>query len=284
MKTAIFAFALGITIAIQAQTPPNPLAPPTAPGAPGLPASPALPNLPATPASPGFSTQPSITGGSNAFSGSLTTNRFGAMHGDLSSALQVLQNDLQQSLTLLAGFNANASLIAPAGFQALPGVSTVPTVPPMAGSPSLAQNLGVAPGANLAANVAVNPAGGTASPTPPTAFGFSSNAPVPAGALAPAGTGVSNVFALNGGLAGTNSTAGTGAPVTAALLLILENDMQRMLPELAAINGGLGVAPSSLSTNAAGVSTNRFTTMPNTVTPRTTTPTATPRVLTPTGR
>src|SRR5437588_9443032 len=143
MKRAICSFGILITLGLQAATPPNPLAAPPTPGAPGLPASPANPTLPATPASPGFSGQTSAAGGTNSVTGLPFTNQFNTLApAELSSALVVLQNNLQQTLNLLAAFDASLSAL-PVGA----GANATPATAPAA---NLGQNFAGNAAANLA--------------------------------------------------------------------------------------------------------------------------------------
>ena len=270
VKTIWF-FAVSVAFSVSAQPPPpNPLGlrPPGSASAPAVPVSPpAVPPVPlaSTPAIP-------VT---NAFTDFAFTNQFGTNFtaGNLPVVLANLQNDLNQALTLLAEFNANLGLGGGQGLQ----LTTTPDQGAPGGPANFAQNLASSAGANLSANLAAN----VATPTAPNTVGTP--------ALAPPPTGVTNALGLStsfGGGIGTNISSQTVAPDTARLLIMLQNDMERLLPNLAAFTGGSIALPSglpanSLNTNPPGTFiTNQF------VFPRTTTATrsVTPQPLTPTGQ
>lgn len=139
----------------------------------------------------------------------------------LSESLVSLQTSVQQALPLLTSFNDNFDFISLSGTSA---AATPAHNPPG----NFAVNLGV----NFATNLAVN----TAVPTGGSLF----NAPANAAAQIPPGIsqGVATI------------------PVTRHVLralLVLQSDLQRMMPLLNALNGGATNLPGSF-TNLFGVS------------------------------
>src|SRR5258706_8869561 len=94
----------------QPDTPFSPRGLPASPVNSGLPASPVNPGLPASPVNPG------LPGFTNSI-GPWFTNSMGSnvISADMSALLVNLQNDMQQLLPLLAGFNNNVS-----GLNSLP--------------------------------------------------------------------------------------------------------------------------------------------------------------------
>jgi len=285
MKPVICTLGILIALGAAAQTPPNPLAAPRTPAAPGLPASPSNPTLPTTPATPGFSSQTSAAGSTNALGAFALTNQFATNlnAGELATALTSLQIEIQRTLPLIAALEASFGL-------ASSGTTLPPTASSAAGpAANLSQNLAGNAAANLAVNLAGNVATPTAGPpaTPPSVFALGTNAPVPSVPLSPGAGGVTNVTGSSVGSTDLNEIATLNAQRdTIRLLVILENDLERVLPGLAALTGGgvnfpVGAFPNvMIPTNPATGFTNQITTRPTTV-PRTTT---TPRTLTPTGR
>jgi len=191
------------------------------------------------------------------------TNQFGTnfTSGNLPAVLANLQNDLNQALPLLAAFNANV-LGGNLGLQTL----TAPVAGTAGGAANFAQNFGTSSAANMAANLAAN----VATPTAP--------------ALATPPTGTTSF-----GGSGTNSMTQTVSPDAARLLVVLESDLERVLPELAAFTGGAVSLPTGLAVNPLATPmnpggtfvTNQFV-FPH-PTPNATR-TVTPQQLTPTGR
>jgi len=221
-------------------------------------------------AAPGpFSQNSAMT---NAFGGLGFTNQFGTNFtaGDLNSVLLVLQNELQQALSLLAGFNGNLAIAQ----------GTVP-------SGNFSQNLGNSAGQNLGINLAQNvatPTGDVAAHIPPPVFAQPLVPPTTLAAQGPNTSGrVGATNNLSSSFAGSNS---------AQLLIILQNDMERMLPEIAALTGGAFILPGAngtFVTNQFGVSQlgTAADTSANTGTPRIParrSTTTVPQTLTPTGR
>jgi hypothetical protein len=252
-------------------------------------------------AAPGpFSQNSAMT---NAFGGLGFTNQFGTNFtaSDLNSVLLVLQNDLQQALSLLAGFNGNFSTGAGTVTGTAGGASNL--------GQNLANNTGANFGANLAQNLAAGPgnttsvAGGatTTTPTPPASvFTQPTQPPVPPTALAAQGPNLTNGVSGGTVASGTNNFAGNGTGIAVGnsdrLLIILQSDIERMLPEVGALTGGSFIMPGAngtFITNQFGVS--QFGTAAgavvgtsaNTGTPRIPARRSTstiPQTLTPTGR
>ena len=126
----------------------------------------------------------------NAFCGLGFTNQFGTNFtaGDLNSVLLVLQNDLQQALSLLSGFNGN--------FSTGTGTSTGTA----GGASNLGQNLSSSAGANLGANAGAN-LGQNLAAGPASVFTQPTQPPVPPTALAAQGANLTN------GVTGSTSLA-----------------------------------------------------------------------------
>lgn len=286
MKRVTFLLIALVCVSLRAQTPPNPLAVPGTPAAPGLPASPSNPTLPSTPATPGFSSQMSAAGSTNAFGGFGLTN-FGTVNAtDLGFALRTVQNDVQQALSLLSAFNANVGF---AGAGVVPTTAAAPSTGTAGGAANLAQNLAGNTAANVSVNVA-NPGAGAPAATPPTAFASPINAAVPATALSPIFGGVTNIAGLPVGSFGPNGSGSEASGSTLRLLIVLESDLERILPELGAINGSgvslPGTVGAGFGSNFMGFATNRIMSpLTNVSTVMTPSPsTVVPKRLTPTGR
>jgi hypothetical protein len=214
------------------------------------------------------------------------TNQFGTnfTSGDLASVLIGLQSHLQQALVLLSGFNGNLN------------IGTGPT-PAGGGLGSFGQNLGVSAGQNLSVNLGQNVAASTApaatapAATPPSVFAQPSQATAPAAALAaPPANPVTNITGVPV-TPGANVGAGSLAINNSLrLLIILQNDMERLLPEVAAATGvplGFSLGGGPFGTNSLGAINNTLgagVNNANTGTPRIPARTTAPRALTPTGR
>src|ERR1051326_5279619 len=249
MKAAAFLIAIVTSSQLQAQTtgfPPTPN---------GLPASPVNPGLPASPVNPG------LPGFQNSFA-PFFTNRFGTnvVSGNLNQMLVNLQGDLAQLLPVLTAANnsfdfvivGSTSQASPATGTATSGTGTTAGTT----TTTAAENFGHSLGANTSANFG-------------TALGqdLSSISSGRANAVAPAGTamganlsatGVTNAFGLQPTFAvagATNTLAFGSARDVLRALLLLQDDVERMLPLVNALNGG---TPATL-----GVSlTNNFGTVP----------------------
>jgi hypothetical protein len=250
MKRVICALTLFVTIGLGAQDPPaNPL---------GLSVTPANTASPESPTG-----QTPIAALTHTFSGLVITNQFGAnlTASDLASVLATLQNDLQQALPIVTAFNANLG--------SGPGAGLTSIEAPAANS---AQNLGSVSGQNLAQNVGANVATQTGTPngtpntpaTSPGAFALGTNGAVQA---VPPTTTPPFITSVPGRLVvplGTNAVAGSAvAPDTARRLLLLQNDIERMLPQLAALNGG-GLALSTGFSNQPGATVTNYSIRPAT--------------------
>jgi hypothetical protein len=185
--------------------------------------SPGAGNL--SPVTPGFN---------NVFGSVFTTN---AVPANLNTGLAALQNDIQQLLPVLANFNDTAALSALLStLQAsTTGGASVPV--PLSG-----QNLSTRTSSDfstlLSQNVSANVAGSTAVTTAGGSFSTAIGGPTQP-ALTP--TGVSNPLGLAPGFGGPVTTNAFGTPVTARDvvrdLIVLQNDLERLLPVLVTLNG-----------------------------------------------
>jgi len=181
--------------------------------------TPGTPNL--SPVTPGFN---------NVFGSAFSTN---AVPANLNTGLAALQNDIQQLLPVLANFNDTAALSALlATLRAeTTGGATVPV--PLSGqnlSTRTSSDFSTLSSQNVSTPVAGTAAGGSFS----TAIGAPTQP-----ALTP--TGVNNPFGLAPGFNGPVTTNAFGAPVTARDvirdLVVLQNDLERLLPVLVTLNG-----------------------------------------------
>ncbi|MGH7969307.1 MAG: hypothetical protein ACREIC_11330, partial [Limisphaerales bacterium] len=149
----------------------------------------------------------------------------------LAAQLARLEGDLDQLLPMLSTFNNSFDFITTG--------SSLPATATSGGAVNLGSNLGVNLGSNLGSNLATR----MAATTGPNF----------------AGVAVTNVFGFPPGLG--------VAPITAQTLralLVLQNDIERMLPTVNSLNGGasnfvaIGLAPGFAAgsvTNVFGVST-----------------------------
>jgi len=177
-----------------------------------------------TPATPALTPDsPILTPGSPALSvsanngGTVATN---ATLEALTASLGVLQANIQRTLPILIGFNDSFDFVGLEG----PGASGTAANPPG----NFAANSGV----NSAANSAVN----SAVPTGPPLITSVPTGTVPVPAPAPAANAPSQGFVTQ--------------PVTRdalRALLVLQSDMQRILPILNALNSGAVNAPGSFT-------------------------------------
>ena len=210
---------------------------PSLPSTPGLPASPVNRGLPASPASPG------LPGFTNAFGSLNMTNQFGTniLPAELSPLLVNLQNDLAQLLPALAAFNDSFDF---AGLGQ-----------PASGTSSQS---GVNLGSNLSGNFSTPPAGINAGQNFSTVTGGT------ASRTSAVGTNANVVAALSG----TNSNASAFANSTIIglsgasrdslrALIILQNDVQRLLPLVSGLNGSPVENLLGGLTNSVASSTNR---------------------------
>jgi hypothetical protein len=186
--------------------------------------TPGAPNL--SPAAPGFN---------NVF-GPMFNNQFGTnvVPATFGTGLAALQNDIQQLLPVLANFNDNVDFSAVS--SALSTNATGSTAPvPVSG-----QNLSTRTSADfstlLSRDVSSRPAG-----TPPNgALSPAITAPSQT-AIVPSPTGVNNPLGLAPGFGGPIATNAFGTAVTARDvvrdLIVLQNDLERLLPVLVTLNG-----------------------------------------------
>jgi hypothetical protein len=244
---------------------------PASPTAPGLPASPTVTTLPASPTAPG------TAGFTNAGSLFSLTNGFGTnfLPAELGPLLTELQTDLEQLLPVLALVNNNAANL-PTSLPAT-GTSGASVTSPLSGvnlSGNASVDVSSSRGANASANLSTPPPGFSSAPGS-TAAPLGTNAAT-ASLVPPSPTGSTNVIGLPPGTlpaaAGTNFLLTPAALNTLNALIILQNDAQRMLPVVAALNGS-GINLASVTPTNSGAtfraSTNQFT------------PAAPSRVLTP---
>ena len=255
---------------------------PASPTAPGLPASPTVTGLPASPTAPGTAGFTNVGG---IFS---LTNGFGTnlLPAELSPLLAQLQTDLEQLLPLLALVNNNAANLS-AAFPPSTTSAVVPTTGVnFSGNSSVDVSSGR--GANVSANLST-PVGGFSPPVSPAGVAFGTNAAT-GSLIPPSPTGSTNVIGLPPGtspaLAGTNFFMTPAALNSLNGLIILQNDVQRMLPLLANLNGS-GIDLAALSpTNAAALRALNNRVAPAAATPnRVITPSSIPsRTATPAGR
>ena len=156
---------------------------------------------------------------------------------ELASPLSVVQNDIQQTLGLIAAFNAKPGSISAAELQVPKG-----RAPPAPGdlSQDLAGSAAVNLGVDLGATVAT-PTGNFSfnAPPPPSASEAGTSATT-APALATPPTAVTTALGLSSpvGSANTNAVASPAASANSVALVILQNDLQRVLAEIASLNGG----------------------------------------------
>ena len=281
MKKTIFLFCILTAVALNAQTPSTA----RFPGSPaGLPAGPVNPGLPASAVNSG------LPGFDNSFA-PFFTNQFpnGLTTGNLNQLLLNLQVDLSQIWPVLAAVNDSVDFTSTGGTNVtagstnfFPGSTVTPGSSPTPGrssgnastllSSSSAANLGTSLGQDLSGII-----GGraTAASPPSPALGTAGASP----AISPIVTGAStNSAGLTPGFVGTGFTFASSRDVFRALI-VLQADVERMLPLVNALNGGnpTNLALTSLFTNnVSSVSNGFFTTRPPTTT--------TTRTLTPTGR
>ncbi len=290
MKTAFLIFTLFAWIDAVAQPAETRPARPTAPS--GLPASPTTPGLPASPTVPGLPTSPpgsGLTGFTNLSSLFSATNRFGTnlLPADLGPLLAELQTDLQAILPLLASVNNNfafsgsigslgSTLPVTTGTGITPGTTGIGITPATAATTTganLSGNVSADSSASLGANSGTSFAApvGSASTTPLVPANAALSTPGSAGALnPPSPTGSTSSIGLPPGT--STASSGTNFFLTPAALnalnalIILQNDIQRMLPVVVSLNGGsLNSAFLASTNNTATGGTNRFT--PTTTTP-----------------
>ena len=267
MKQAICILTLFLTISLNAQksssspsTPPGVFAPPATAPSQLSPANPALAPAPTTPGVPGFTAQTPIVvftnaPGTNVLGVTAITNDFGTnaffgtnvVNTQLASTLVALENNIQQALGLIAAFNAGTGAVAEPALQARPGT-------PGNFSQNLAGSAALNLSQNLGANVAT-PTGQLSATPPSSALEVGNNtAGVPALATPP--TGVTSALGLSTAFGSiTNSLTSPAASRNSASLVILQNDLQRIMSEIIALNtGGLLTGTNQPSAETPGTS------------------------------
>lgn len=193
-----------------------------------------VPTTSLTPGSPNIS--PVSPGFNNTFGPLFNQVGTNAVPANFDTGLAALQNDIQQLLPLLATFNETvdfSTIVATASATNATG-STAPV--PVSG-----QNLSTRTSANfstlLSSDVSTR-VGSTAINGPlQTALGPGNNQT----AIVPSPTGVNNPFGLAPGFGGPVTTNAFGTAVTARDvvrdLIVLQNDLERLLPVLVTLNG-----------------------------------------------
>ena len=269
-KTILILAVFAAGPAFAQSTASQPAQPPTAnsqaafaPAGPGLPGGPANPGLPAAPANsglPGFANAPFATA-TNALGRNGVTNQFGTngFPADLGPLLAILQNDIQQVLPALAAYNATVASGAADESLTLTGAISGPVSPPPSTSGA---NFSSASGVNFSKRLGVNsgvnlssPAGGvppaSSNPNNPS---LAAGGPVGFG-LSPTGTtnssGLSPAFESS---AVPNSLDQAAvARDTLRELLVLQSDIQRLLPLVNTFSGSNapGPTPASFTNNFA---------------------------------
>ncbi len=269
MKTLLSVLALSLALSLQAQV----QTPAVNSFANGLPASAVNPGLPASPVNSG------LPGFNNSFgpifSNQLSSNALSG--GSLNTALLNLQAALVNAWPLVASFNNNFDFNA-AATNAGAGLGTTNSLTAATGagtsgnlSTLLSGNTSSGLGTSLGQDLSTIIGGrGTALSPGNTALGTAPN-------LTP--TGVTNSFGLQPNF-GTNTLAFSTQREVLRAMLLLQDDIERMLPLVNALNGGtIGTLPLAVPTNNIPSTTG---------TGATTTPTSPaipqPRRLTPTGR
>lgn len=193
--------------------------------------TPGAPNL--SPAAPGF----------NNIFGPMFNNQFGTnvVPANFGTGLATLQNDIQQLLPLLANFNDSVDFSAlSAALQSSTNASGSTAPVPVSG-----QNLSTRTSADfstlLSRDVSTRTAGAPANGSFSTAITGPSQT-----AIVPSPTGVNNPFGLAPGFGGPITTNAFGTAVTARDvvrdLIVLQNDLERLLPVLVTLNGS-GLPP-----------------------------------------
>jgi hypothetical protein len=202
--------------------------------------------------SPGASNlSPVFPGFDNVFSSVLRSTN--VVPTSLNTGMAALQNDIQQILPLLANFNDNVAFPAlhVALVSSTTGGASVPV--PVSGqnlSTRTSTDFSTLASQNASTTPASTPVGGT--------FSTAISAPSQT-AIVPTPTGVNNPLGLQPGFGGpVVATNAFGTPVTAndvvRDLVVLQNDLERLLPVLVTLNGsslppGFTNAVGSLNTS-----------------------------------
>jgi hypothetical protein len=189
--------------------------------------SPGAPNV--SPVSPGFN---------NVF-GPMFNSQFGTnvVPPNFGNGLTSLQNDIQQLLPLLANFNDSVDFSAlSSAVQSTANNATGSTAPVPVSGQNLSTRTSTDFSTLLSRDVSSRPAGTAPNGSISTAI----NAPSQT-AIVPSPTGVNNAFGLAPGFGGPITTNAFGTAVTARDvvrdLIVLQNDLERLLPVLVTLNG-----------------------------------------------
>lgn len=193
---------------------------------------------PSTSITPGASNLSPVPPGFNNVFGP-TFNQLGTnvVPANFGTGLAALQNDIQQLLPLLANLNDTVDFSAIGALP--PATNTTGSTAPV---PVSGQNLSTRTSADfstlLSQDVSTRVAGTAVNGPLQTAIGPANNQT----AIVPSPTGVNNPFGLAPGFGGPVTTNAFGTPVTArdAIrdLIVLQNDLERLLPVLVTLNGG----------------------------------------------
>jgi len=175
------------------------------------------------------------------------TNQFGTniVPANIPPMLAALENNIAQILPFLAALNDGFNFSNPNGvISGTTGMNS--------GAAPVTANFGTSIATNLSQNLGVNLGVNVATPT--TALVPSTPVPVvPNGTALPPAV-ASNPSSLIPGFGGsvnaTGAAATTGPRDTLRALLILQNDLQRLLPLLNAINAGAAANSTSGLTNS----------------------------------
>lgn len=187
--------------------------------------TPGAPNL--SPAAPGFN---------NVF-GPMFNNQLGTnvLPANFGIGLANLQNNIQQLLPLLANFNDSVDFSTLA-FPSSTTNATGSTAPVPVSGQNLSTRTSTDFSTLLSRDVSARPAGSPPNGSFSTAISTPSQT-----AIAPSPTGVNNPFGLQPGFGGTITTNAFGTAVNARDvvrdLIVLQNDLERLLPVLVTLNG-----------------------------------------------
>jgi hypothetical protein len=193
--------------------------------------TPGAPNL--SPAGPGFN---------NVF-GPMFNNQFGTnvVPANFGTGLTALQNDIQQLLPVLANFNDSVDFSALSAATQSSATNTSGSTAPV---PVSGQNLSTRTSADFSTLMSRDVSARTAG-APSGSLSTAITAPSQT-AIAPSPTGVNNPFGLAPGFGGPITTNAFGTAVTARDvvrdLIVLQNDLERLLPVLVTLNGS-GLPP-----------------------------------------
>lgn len=175
------------------------------------------------------------------------TNQFGTniVPANIPPMLAALENNIAQILPFLAALNDGFNFSNPNGvISGTTGMNSGAAPVTANFGTSIATNLSQNLGANFGVNVA----------TPTTAVAPSTPVPlIPNGTALPSAVAANPASLIPGFGGSVNATAGaatTGPRDTLRALLILQNDLQRLLPLLNAINAGTGTTTTPGQTNS----------------------------------